>query len=159
MRKFTFEYDVKVTETVTVEAKTFTEAANKFMSDRPEVNAFRRVRPKRNRELSAQQIYNKVKKHLLKQGVQSLSPSGSCMMLSPTGLRCAVGCLLPPSDYTSGVSRYAMNKPFLTKLKRRGVDYTKHGKLLSQLTIAHDSGSSDWASALQRVAIANGLQP
>lgn len=39
--------------------------------------------------------------HLRKQGVQAKNEAGTCSYLTPEGLKCAAGCLIPDDQYNS----------------------------------------------------------
>lgn len=51
--------------------------------------------------MNRQEIYDKVKAHLLTQGKKSEAKtiSGQCLYRSPDGLQCAAGCLIPDELY------------------------------------------------------------
>ncbi len=49
--------------------------------------------------MTPQEIFNTVYKHLLTQNAKALNAHGECCYLAPDGKRCAVGCLIPPSEY------------------------------------------------------------
>jgi hypothetical protein len=49
-----------------------------------------------------QKIYDYVVSHLRQQNAQSVEPSGDCVYRNPDGLSCAVGCLIPDSEYLEG---------------------------------------------------------
>lgn len=44
--------------------------------------------------MTKQEIFNKVKKHLLKQKVRAENKKGQCKYIMKDGRRCAIGCLL-----------------------------------------------------------------
>lgn len=52
--------------------------------------------------LTLQEIYDKVRAHLLTQNAKSIGPGG-CRYYGPNGLKCAVGCLVPPDKYSEGI--------------------------------------------------------
>ena len=49
--------------------------------------------------MEAQEIYDKVKAHLLTQGERSTDMGNHCLYRGPNGLKCAVGCLIPDDLY------------------------------------------------------------
>jgi len=51
------------------------------------------------KQVTRQEVLNTMAAHLLKQGVKSLNPDGSCCYLSHEGLKCAVGCLISDDEY------------------------------------------------------------
>lgn len=51
---------------------------------------------------TAQEIFNLVSAHLLKQNAQAIEQDGSytnCRYRTSTGLKCAIGCLIPDDEY------------------------------------------------------------
>ena len=50
--------------------------------------------------MNTQQIFDKVATHLLTQNARSAA-EGSCLYRSPSGLKCAVGCLISDSVYAT----------------------------------------------------------
>ena len=52
---------------------------------------------------SPQAVFDKVVAHLRQQGEQSLGPDGACMYRGTEGRMCAVGCLIPDSEYSEGM--------------------------------------------------------
>lgn len=70
------------------------------------------------------EAFDIVKKHLLCQGKKSRAPNGSCKYRGPDGLKCAVGVLIPDSEYVPGFD----NATTLDEVRRRcpslrGLDY------------------------------------
>lgn len=52
----------------------------------------------------AQEIYDKVRKHLLTQNEKAIDPSsGHCRYKTNNGLKCAIGCLIVDSTYKIGM--------------------------------------------------------
>lgn len=49
-----------------------------------------------------QEYFDKTCKHLFKQGQRALNEHNSCLYLTPSGLKCAVGCHIPASEYVAG---------------------------------------------------------
>lgn len=50
-------------------------------------------------KLTMQQTFDKVSRHLFKQGRPSVSIGGTCLYRGPNNTRCAVGCLIPDELY------------------------------------------------------------
>lgn len=68
--------------------------------------------------MTLQEIYTKVRNHLLKQGerAQDNSIDGNpCVYLSPTGLKCAVGCLIPTEKYHPDLEMKLVTTPAVAK--------------------------------------------
>lgn len=49
--------------------------------------------------MEAQEIFNIVARHLLKQWKKSIDGLGTCLYRSPDGSKCAIGCLMPDNLY------------------------------------------------------------
>lgn len=98
--------------------------------------------------LNAQQIFDKVARHLFTQG-RPAKDLGTCLYRTNEGLSCAVGCLIPDESYdasfdddsVSGTAITAAvgNPKFLQALADGGVDAIKHFDLLRSLQDVHDS--------------------
>jgi hypothetical protein len=52
-----------------------------------------------SKQLTAQQVFDKVVKHLRKQGHKALNEENQCMYLAKDGSKCAFGCLIRASEY------------------------------------------------------------
>ncbi len=50
--------------------------------------------------MTKQEIFDKVKAHLLAQGKRAVNGDGNCMYRGMDGTKCAVGCLIPDELYT-----------------------------------------------------------
>jgi hypothetical protein len=106
------------------------------------------------KELTAQQIFNKVAMHLAKQGKKAMSRTGFCRNYTEEGLRCAVGCLMPIRHYKRnkndwGGSPYAV----MGALAKYGVNYDKQSDLLNELQNVHDMDKvSRWGQKLRGLA-------
>lgn len=120
-----------------------------------------------------QEIYDKVKVHLLAQGRPAMF-QGSCVYRSPSGLKCAVGCLITDEAYDEdlegvpvrclfepGTEDKDVTEAYRAMLRESGIDTSNKDllRLLSSLQKAHDDGVSDesltWdiEARLRRVAI------
>ena len=107
--------------------------------------------------MSAKQIFYKVKKHLLRQGKQSLTESGSCLYRSDDGvMSCAVGCLMTDAMYSpdfEGFNVTELEDDVMTPII--GVDKASREYklcLLEALQEVHDNYSPyGWADALDAV--------
>ena len=124
-----------------------------------------------------QETYNRVKAHLLAQG-RPATFQGSCVYRSPSGLKCAVGCLITDEAYDEdleGVPVRCLYEPgtededvteaYRAMLQESGID-TSNVELLRMLSLlqrAHDDGVSDvvWniEARLRRVAMQFNLEP
>ena len=119
--------------------------------------------------MNAQEIYNTVRDHLLKQGARSASAHG-CEYRNDDGLKCAVGCLIPDEMYSAErlEGRGVRSEEVIRVLKNAGVldgiVYSGHGderlNMLDELQNIHDRKTPDvWAEHLNSVAAKYGLQP
>lgn len=105
------------------------------------------------KEMSSQEVFNIVYKHLLQQGRQSFDPTiALCAYRSKDGLSCAVGCLLTDEEYISkmegkNISYLMNNNLFPGRL-------IPHIDLLSDLQEIHDHQDSDvWEDCLKQCAV------
>lgn len=114
---------------------------------------------------SRQRTFNKVVKHLRKQGRQSLDTT---MVLGMDGcpcrykitvdgevLKCAVGCLIPDQVYDTWME----GLPVLEGRMRTLVSHLGHDyQLLSELQVLHDTRDPhQWEVGFERIADAYGL--
>ncbi len=94
--------------------------------------------------LSAQQIFNKVAKGLIKQGVRTTKDSfGDYPVIDESGNRCALGMLVDSNRPNNGNRRFKLS----------GVDEDANDRLLMELQFAHDNNKpSRWPRVLRRIA-------
>lgn len=52
-------------------------------------------------QATAQEVFDQVATHLLKQNQKAINVDGCCMYRAPSGLKCAAGCLIGDDEYTS----------------------------------------------------------
>lgn len=106
--------------------------------------------------MTAQEIFNRVARHLLDQGERSAT-DGGCLYRGPRGLSCAVGCLLTDADYQPNMEGEAFNAIVRLWL---GKDHplAAHTDLLCELQGIHDSGDpKQWAWHLSVAGQRRGL--
>jgi hypothetical protein len=110
-----------------------------------------------NREAN-QAAFEKVVRHLLKQGRTSLTDPddalSTCAYRSPDGLMCAVGVLIPDDQYRSAFEDLSVDDvaPRIPALKMLDVG------LLRRLQVVHDDGHPElWKRDLEDVAASFGL--
>ena len=107
--------------------------------------------------MSAKQIFYKVKKHLLRQGKQSVTGGGSCLYRSDDGaMSCAVGCLMTDDMYSpdfEGLGVAELEDDVMTPIigvHKASREYRLC--LLEALQEVHDNYSPyGWADALDAV--------
>lgn len=118
--------------------------------------------------MRARDIFNKARKHLLKQKKAAKNEDGTCEYRSDNGLRCAVGCLIPKRVYDSSaegdgirmlrisggkwVSSTGHENPLARMLTRAKIPATsKVRDTLIRLQDIHDGEDpADWESSLKR---------
>lgn len=108
-----------------------------------------------SKPFTAQQIFNRVVKHLRKQGHKALGPDGLCVYLASNGDKCAAGCLISKKEY----SRSMEHKVFSYALSLFGPSSLKQKvkgqlNLIASLQNVHDTHHpDDWEKELQKVAL------
>jgi len=97
--------------------------------------------------MTHQQAFNKIVRHLRKQNRRS--EDGGCLYRGPGGLQCAIGCLIPNSEYKDtfeGVSVYGLRN-LAPSLK--GIDIL----MLKDMQDIHDTYDvRSWETAFAEVA-------
>lgn len=95
-----------------------------------------------------QEVFDRVVRHLRKQGKKSLLTNGviaTCAYRAPDGSKCAVGCLIPDHAYTSLIEHSAVMAiaGFL-----EGLGLKQNLSILNDLQAIHDiTPIEDWESA------------
>ncbi len=110
--------------------------------------------------LTRQEIFTKVKTHLLKQGKKSWL-FGACAYRGEDGTSCAVGCLIPDELYSPNLEGEGVTSPAFDLLFERSsgwnVHFT-HRDLLLKLQYIHDNHPPRcWAMSLSRLAEQEGF--
>jgi len=107
--------------------------------------------------MTNQRLFDRVSKHLLKQGEKSVGPDGICRYRGPRGLKCAIGCLIPNSRYHPDLEGQSTYAPAVIA----AAGYTKDQiKLVLELQNLHDAfiiNSDRWPEKLAEIALNNGL--
>lgn len=107
--------------------------------------------------MNRQKIFDKVSKHLLKQGVKAYSSSNSCLYRNETGnkrkvLRCALGCLVYKRYYDKRMEGHGCENEFVHRaltLSGVQVESEQARAFLADLQEIHDSRDpSKWAMNL-----------
>lgn len=110
--------------------------------------------------MNAQEIFDKVARHLLTQNEKSISPHASncCAYRGAYGRSCAVGCLISDEDYAPVIEGASVCSLLMdTKLKLPAY-FVEHGTLLSQLQLVHDMRTvGEWPSQLRLLGLSSGL--
>ena len=81
-----------------------------------------------------QAIFNKVFKHLFKQGKRAASLGNTCFYRY-NGLKCAIGCLIPDRLYTKTIEGRSI---FNLDINNLGIKYTGDISFLHDLQREHD---------------------
>ncbi len=90
--------------------------------------------------MTLKEIFDRVKAHLLAQGVAAVNAGGGCCYRDGVGGSCAVGCLISDEAYSPDLeNRVASSERVMAALARSGVptDYDTL-KLLGNLQDIHD---------------------
>ena len=105
--------------------------------------------------MTKQEIFDKVAKHLLTQGVRSVDgANGRCMYRGTNGTKCAAGCLIPDDKYDNRFERKAWSS-----IADKFPELIEHEHLIQQLQIVHDSCAPEqWITALRNTATIFGLE-
>lgn len=103
--------------------------------------------------MTNQQAFNKAARHLLKQGVKSISPDKSdCRYRGPRGTSCAIGCLVPRTTWRphhEGMNVATLRGDGFLPRALRDLDID----LLAELQVVHDCRPiPEWPERLRSVA-------
>lgn len=110
------------------------------------------------RELSTQEIFDKVVTHLRTQGERAVIEPGSnqCMYRAPNGFKCAAGCLIKDEFYTSALENKFADCPAVEEaLQKSGVNMAERDvwDLVVNLQTVHDnSDPCFWEKQLSSLA-------
>lgn len=117
------------------------------------------------RYLTNQEIFTKVKTHLLRQKRKSNSwMSGVCAYRGVNRTKCAVGCLIPDEQYRPdieglGITDARFTPGLLQKVLNASGIASEDFPLLRELQILHDSKDpNDWPEALKVIAATYDLE-
>lgn len=108
--------------------------------------------------LSLQTMFNKIAKHLLKQGRAATSDDGQCLYRDPHGNMCAVGCLIPERQYHEDMEASMPRARVFSIAAGGNVKYRQHEfEFLQDCQSAHDEdlcyeGMQAWAIEMLRLA-------
>lgn len=109
---------------------------------------------------TAQQVFDQVVQHMLRQGEPAISDSGTCSYRYDTGdrvLKCAAGCLIADSEYLEKFDDACDSS--WSSLVKEGLVPNTHVKLITELQYIHDRTLPEyWERDLQIFAFQNNLQ-
>lgn len=103
---------------------------------------------------SAQEVFNYVARHLLTQNTKAFREDGTtCAYLSPTGKRCAGGCLMSEEEYHPAFETIG----WLNLVKHHHIP-SAHDSLITQLQQIHDAEEvARWKPELVMLGRGRGL--
>ena len=105
---------------------------------------------------TAQEVFDQVKTHLLKQNARSVSSEGKfCLYRSASGLSCAAGCLMADKEYREEMDDNEMDggTAWGDLITRNLVPTTKHNNMIRCLQYIHDNHPLErWSSELKILA-------
>ena len=108
-------------------------------------------------QATAQEVFDQITQHLLKQGKASQTINGSCRyrMEEPTRtLKCAAGCLIADDEYNSKFEGESWRE-----LARLQAVPSYHEDLITSLQRLHDTCLvNEWPAKLKQLAYEYGLQ-
>lgn len=110
--------------------------------------------------MTNQEVYTKVRTHLLKQGRKSLGVFGGCTYRGNGGCKCAIGCLIPDTNYKYDLEGNGVTRENVAKAANLEYTTFDHGwargpqiDLADALQRCHDSYPvEDWEAKLDRIA-------
>lgn len=106
--------------------------------------------------MTNQELFDKVARHLLIQNAKSIGwgdedYATDCMYRSPSGLKCAIGCLIPDEKYSEELEGYGVNQKQVSEAA--GLN-GENEHLAKHLQFVHDGiECPGWKSELARIAI------
>lgn len=107
-------------------------------------------------ESAPQEVFDFIAAHLLKQNQKAMR-NGGCVYRSPTGLMCAVGCLLSDKEYAAIEEGEGVRSIAYTVMPSLD-DYNPVIPLLIDLQDVHDdSAPCEWLTDLHQLAANRGL--
>jgi hypothetical protein len=105
--------------------------------------------------MRAQEIFDTVATHLFTQGRRAINDIDRCLYKTDSGLKCAVGCLIPDDMYSSKME----NNDLITIIDRYTLPkyFARNQDMLSRLQTIHDEDyawgtTEDMKDALKKVA-------
>ena len=109
--------------------------------------------------MNRREVFDKVKEHLLSQGVVSRTADSmdgieTCRYRGPWGRQCAVGCLIDDDHYYEGLEGYAVTEAGVIEvLRKSGVPADSDTiDMLYELQSVHDDMlPSHWEEALEEI--------
>jgi hypothetical protein len=105
--------------------------------------------------MSKREIFERVKAHLLEQGVQSVDDRGNCRYRGINGTACAVGCLISDENYSDLHEGFCASDRDVTYAIERSLGCAidaEMEELMLALQICHDEfPPHDWPAQLDSI--------
>lgn len=110
--------------------------------------------------MTNQELYTRVRRHLLTQNAKSLNEVGKCMYRGDHGRRCAIGCLIANVNYLPQLETHSTTAVCVRVAAQLSEAQTFDSlSLASQLQMVHDSlPVVGWPRALDIIAQQFALQ-
>jgi len=101
--------------------------------------------------MTNQELFTRVKAHLLKQNEQALNEDGtSCLYRSPKGLSCAIGCLIPDEKYHARLEGGAADSRRI--VEAAGLTHENESLAMTLQSIHDLTSPSSWPHQLEATA-------
>ena len=104
--------------------------------------------------MSIQEIFEKVREHLLTQGEAAVSSDNSCMYKMHSGLQCAVGCLISDEAYSEKLEGKMVEMELVQEaLSKSGIELSNDViHMLADLQCMHDDEEVEtWPKHLDEI--------
>ncbi len=114
------------------------------------------------KSMTLQEIYSKVRTHLLTQRKPAIDVGGTCCYRTGSGLKCAVGCLIPDNRYSHRLEGQTLDLDPTGEITYliAGLYGWEAIPLLKMLQIMHDCNPvSSWETGLNEIAARFKLEP
>ena len=106
-----------------------------------------------------QEIFTKVKTHLLKQGVRAMNEDEECQYRGENETKCAVGCLIPDKNYNKKIEGDSVDSGTVQKCIPYKIDSIEDEDFLCKLQYIHDQHLPEkWGLALVTFAQDHNLE-
>ena len=103
--------------------------------------------------MTNQEAYNTVRKHLLKQDKKCLKDTGMCMYRNDSGLKCALGALIPNYMYNAEMEGGAIQKLFKKfPVLRKHLEDVDIGMLMCLQSVHDNDPIHRWDDSLNDIA-------
>lgn len=113
--------------------------------------------------MNKQEIFNKVRDHLVTQGVRSKDTNGHCAYRGDYGRKCAIGCLIKDEQYKrslEGWNVFNVDTHYALKVSGVVIEDDDDRIFLNGLQTIHDNQAPpEWSERLRIFAITHDLQP